>query len=106
MTTSTITLEGSIGIAQAATLHSQIIDELESSESLAFDLSETRDLDASALQLLLAARQEKPDAGEFSLQGMSDDLASVLRDSGAGCLTEASDETEAEEKPGSSSESA
>ena len=80
----TIPLTGSPSVAQAATLHTTVQDAFADEGAVAFDLSELRSLDASILQLLLAAQTAaKASGGHVQLVDVSESLAQLLESCGA-----------------------
>ncbi|MEL6109801.1 MAG: STAS domain-containing protein [Planctomycetota bacterium] len=80
-----ITLSGSIGVAEIAELHTGVVRAAEEGRKITFDFSETRDVDASILQLLLASSAAaKKDVATISLRGVSDSLAESFESFGAG----------------------
>ncbi|OYP39138.1 lipid asymmetry maintenance protein MlaB [Rhodopirellula sp. MGV] len=84
METINIPLVGSIGVAQAEQLHASIREALQSGDKLQLDFTEARDVDASILQLLIAA-QAACEESDKSIEwiGVSEQLANSLKRAGA-----------------------
>lgn len=84
-----IPLPGSVGVAHVAQLHTTALQGIEAGSSVVFDMSETRDMDASIVQLILAARTltESRDL-ETKITGLSDSLSASLSKVGADALLE------------------
>ncbi|MCC9601208.1 STAS domain-containing protein [Stieleria sp. JC731] len=96
METINIPLSGSIGVAQAEQLHASIREGLQSGDVLQFDFTDARDVDASILQLLIAAKAACEES-EKSVQwiGVSEQLANSLQRSGADEILGISDSDDA-----------
>ena len=90
-----IPLAGSVGVAQVAELYATVAEACATEAVIAFECSETRDIDASIVQLLLAVQAAAEQKGsKMELRGASDTLAKLFGDYGLGdCLTAAEAET-------------
>ncbi|MEL6107963.1 MAG: STAS domain-containing protein [Planctomycetota bacterium] len=98
-----IPLAGSVGVAQVAELYATVTEVCATEAVIAFDCSETRDIDASIVQLLLAVQAAAEQKGsKMELRGASDTLAELFGEYGLGdCLT-----VSTSQKPPRSSDSA
>ena len=97
MTSITIELNGSVGIAQASEYHTEINEALQAGNSLVFDLSETTEIDASTLQLMYAAKLFAEDSeATVDFENASEQLLQKLTDCGASSLLDTDEETTSE----------
>lgn len=84
-----ISLSGSVGVAHVAQLHATALEAISAGSSVTFNMSETRDIDASIVQLVLATRALTQSQGlETSLVGLSEMLSDSLIRYGAEELLE------------------
>ena len=84
-----IPLQGSVGVAHVAQLHTTAFEGIEAGSSIVFDLSEARDIDASIVQLMLAT-QALTDSRDLETKviGISEMLSDSLTKFGAEELLE------------------
>ena len=86
--TTTIDLSGSHSVADASRIHEQVKSAVTSGDQVQFDCQETLNIDASILQIMLAAKQAL--TGElFAGATTSDNLTSILNRAGTETLLEA-----------------
>ncbi|MDM4017265.1 STAS domain-containing protein [Roseiconus lacunae] len=85
METINIPFVGSVGVAHAEQLHALIREALQSGGTLQLDFSEAHDIDASILQLLIAAQAaaEDSDSTTIEWQGVTQQLANSFERAGA-----------------------
>ena len=97
-----IPLSGSVGVAQVAELYATVTEACATEPVIAFDCSETRDIDASIVQLLLASQAAAEEKGsKMEIRGASETLAKLLEEYGLGeslSHGDANDEASATEK--------
>ncbi|MEO1528050.1 MAG: STAS domain-containing protein [Planctomycetota bacterium] len=86
-----IPLSGSVGVAHVAELYATVTEACGTESAIAFDCTETRDIDASIVQVLLAVKALADEKGrDVEFLGPSETFSNLLTEYGFGdCIKEA-----------------
>ena len=92
METKTIELKGSIGVSHVEQLHSEVNAAMQLGQAIRFDYQSANDIDASIMQLMIAARTAAIEYGtQIEFAHVSDQLATSLQSHGASFLVTSQD---------------